>query len=307
MKYYLAPLEGITTYQFRQLYHRYFTPMDKYFTPFLVPHTKRAFNARERREILPENNRGQYLVPQILTNDAAGFLQTAAKLGEYGYREVNLNLGCPSKTVVHKHRGAGFLAEPEALDDFLAAIFAAPGLNISVKTRLGLTSAAEFERLLTIFNRYPLTELIIHPRTQQDSYQGGLHCEAYAAALAAARFPVCFNGDITSAAGAARIAERFPATAALMLGRGIVADPGLLTQIKTGRATELKTVERFVDELYESYREYIGGERQVLFKMKEVFSYLGTLFPGREKTLKQLKKAESEYAYRAAVAELFAR
>ena len=52
MKYYLAPLEGITTNIYRNAYHKYFAPMDKYFTPFLVPHSKKGFAAKELREIL---------------------------------------------------------------------------------------------------------------------------------------------------------------------------------------------------------------------------------------------------------------
>ena len=96
MVYYLAPLEGITTYIYRSAYHQYFAPMDKYFTPFLVPHTKKGFSKKEQNEILPEHNEGMYLVPQIMSNDADAFLHTVRKLENFGYREVNLNLGCPS-------------------------------------------------------------------------------------------------------------------------------------------------------------------------------------------------------------------
>ena len=126
MRYYLAPLEGITTYVYRRAYHTFFHPMDQYFTPFFVPHTKRGFNEREQSEILPEHNPGMRLVPQIMSNDAEGFLQTEEKLREYGYEEVNLNLGCPSKTVVRKNRGSGFLALPEELDRFLDRSTAGP-------------------------------------------------------------------------------------------------------------------------------------------------------------------------------------
>ena len=119
MKYYLAPMEGLTTFVFRNAYHHYFHPMDKYFTPFIVPHILKDFDARERKELDPEHNRGKDVVPQILTNDAAAFGTVADRLCEYGYEEVNLNLGCPSGTVVAKKKGAGLLAEMERLERFL--------------------------------------------------------------------------------------------------------------------------------------------------------------------------------------------
>ena len=164
MKYYLAPLEGVTSHIYRRAYHTCFCPMDKYFTPFLVPHTKRGFNSRERREILPQNNPGMYLVPQIMSNDADGFLKTEEKLREYGYEEVNLNLGCPSKTVVSKNRGSGFLSKTEELDRFLDQIYRGTKGKISIKTRIGRYSPDEFEEILRIYNQYPVEELIIHPR-----------------------------------------------------------------------------------------------------------------------------------------------
>ena len=152
-RYYLAPLEGITTHIYRRAYHACFYPMNKYFTPFLVPHTKRGFNTRELNDILPENNEGMRLVPQILTNDAKGFLQTVEKLEDYGYEEVNLNLGCPSKTVVSKNRGSGFLAMPDELDRFLDEIYSGTQVRISIKTRIGKHSPDEFGRLLEIYNQ----------------------------------------------------------------------------------------------------------------------------------------------------------
>ena len=168
MYYYLAPMEGITTWVFRKAYHKYFRPMDKYFTPFLVPHTHKDFNFKEKNEILPEHNAGQNLVPQILTNNAEDFVRTANALKRYGYEEVNLNLGCPSGTVVSKGRGAGFLRHIEKLDRFFDEVFSSLEMKISVKTRIGIQEPGEFEEILEVYNRYPLSELIIHPRIRQD-------------------------------------------------------------------------------------------------------------------------------------------
>lgn len=306
MRYYLAPLEGITTYIYRNAYHRYFAAMDKYFTPFLVPHTKKGFSAREREEILPEHNEGLYLVPQIMSNDAEGFLQTVKKLEGFGYREVNLNLGCPSKTVVSKHRGSGFLGKPEELDRFLDRIYSGAGVEISVKTRIGKDSPEEFRRLLEIYNQYPVKELIIHPRIQQDFYKNTPNLPVFQEAVEKSRNPLCYNGDIFKASDFDKIKERFPDVPAVMMGRGIIGNPGLLEEVRgMGKAGRDRLL-AFHDQILEDYRGLEFGDKNVLFKMKEIWCYLGGLFPEGEKGLKRVKKAEKMKDYQEAVNGLFA-
>lgn len=194
----MAPLEAITTYTYRQAHAKVYGPLDKYFIPFLETHEKRDFKTRELQEILPEHNEGIYVVPQILTNKADGFIRLGKALKDYGYQEINLNLGCPSKTVVTKGKGSGFLAFPEELDCFLDNIFEALGseLKLSVKTRIGKEKPEEFPRLLEIFNRYPLEELIIHPRVQTDGYKNYPRMEMYDLAAKESKNPVCYNGDL---------------------------------------------------------------------------------------------------------------
>lgn len=307
MKYYLAPLEGITTYIYRRVYHSCFRPMDKYFTPFLVPHTKKDFNAREKNEILPEHNEGMYLVPQILTNSAEDFLRTAGKLKDYGYEEVNLNLGCPSKTVVSKYRGSGFLAKPEELDRFLDRVFEKAEVKVSIKTRLGKLHAEEFEEILRIYNQYPVEELIIHPRVQQDFYKNTPNLAMYDYAVKNSVHSLCYNGDIFTAEDACRIREIFPKTDVLMLGRGMIRNPRLTEEIEgeeTSKEVDRKRLRLFHDRLLSEYQEVNSGDKNVLFKMKEIWCYMGSLFPENEKTLKKIKKAEKLDRYIEAVNEI---
>lgn len=187
MKIYLAPLEGITGHIYRTALKECFDGFDKYFIPFISPNQKGHFSTREKKDVLPENNRGVLAVPQILTNQAEDFIETAKKLAEYGYEEVNLNLGCPSRTVVTKGRGAGFLEEPDRLDRFLDEIFKKREWKISVKTRIGMSEPEEFEDLLKIYNRYPLEELIVHPRLQKDFYKNTPNLDVFAMAAEESR------------------------------------------------------------------------------------------------------------------------
>lgn len=305
MRYYLAPFEGITTRIFRKAYHDCFTPMDKYFTPFLSPHSKKGFSAKELAEILPEHNQGMRLVPQILTNRAEDFLKTEEKLVYYGYKEINLNLGCPSKTVVSKGRGSGFLADPEGLDRFLYELFSGTKVGISIKTRIGKDDPEEFHRLLRIYRQYPLEELIIHPRVQKDFYKNKPNLEIFEQAAKAGGCPLCYNGDLCTREDAAVIEKRFPTVTAIMIGRGIIGNPGLLGEIKGQGAADKGQIRRFHDRLYEDYQSLDMGDKNVLFKMKEIWCYLGDSFPGCEKLLKRIKKAEKLDRYEEAVNFIF--
>lgn len=304
MKYYLAPMEGLTTYTFRTVWNTYYGGMDKYFTPFI---SNRRMNSRERNDILPEHNEGMHTVPQILTNRADEFLALAGQLADYGYTCVNLNLGCPSGTVVSRNRGAGFLSVPRELDRFLAEIFSKCPIRISVKTRIGMEDPEEWRLLLAIYENYPMEELIIHPRLQQEGYAGTPHMEAFAEAASRLTCPLCYNGDITSPASLMRLREHFPNLETVMLGRGILQNPALLSQIKspTSCDAELSTLRAFHDTLLSRYREIMSGDTNTLYKMKDLWTFLGRSFSDADRHLKKIKKADSISDYKIAVSNLF--
>lgn len=305
MKYYFAPMEGITGYLYRNAHHKYFPGIHKYFTPFLAPNQHKAFGSREKNDILPEHNQDIYIVPQILTNKWEDFVRAAEKLQEMGYEEVNLNLGCPSRTVVSKNKGSGFLAMPEELDHFLEEIFRRLDMKISLKTRLGKEDPLEFDRLLTIFNRYPLEELIIHPRIQQDYYKNMPNLEVFGKGLAASVNPVCYNGDIFSTRDFKNRIELFPDIDRIMLGRGLLTDPALAMELEHGEKPNKETYRKFQEEIYQGYRKVLSGDRNVLFKMKEFWSYMIQNFTDNKKYAKKIRKAERLSVYEETVEALF--
>lgn len=294
--FYLAPLEGITTFIYRNIYREMFGGMDKYFTPFIAPTSSHNFKSRAKRDILPENNEGTPLVPQILTNHAEDFLYTAGRLQEYGYKEINLNLGCPSGTVVSKGRGAGFLAYPEELDRFLDAVYAKTETALSIKTRLGKEEPEEFLEIIKIYNKYPVHELTIHPRVQKDFYKNSPNWDIFERALEMSRNPVCYNGDIYTYEDYQRFRERFPAVDRIMIGRGIITDPGLVRRIQTGKKLSETECLAFMQKLCEAYNDIMPGE-PALYKMKEIWSYMCKKYPEGMKLWKKIKKARnlSEY------------
>jgi tRNA-dihydrouridine synthase len=302
--YYFAPLEGITNSIYRNAFHNFFHPMDKYFTPFFVP-SQRGLSSKDLKELLPDQNEGLYLVPQLLTNRSEHFIRAAQQLQGLGYQEVNLNLGCPSGTVVSKKRGAGFLTDPSELERFLDEIFSVSDLGISIKTRIGLKSADEFEVLLELFNAYPLSELIIHPRIQTDYYRDRPNLEVYRSALSESKHPVVYSGDLFTAKQVHTFHASFPQTKALMLGRGLIANPGLMEQVALGTPLTKEKLWAFHEYLYLRYQEVLFGTKPLLHKMKELWHYMICLFRESSKHAKRLRKAQTTLEYEAAVSAIF--
>lgn len=306
VKYYMAPLESVTTWIYRQAHAKIYGRLDKYFIPFLEPHEKRDFKTRELQEILPEHNENIYAVPQILTNRSEGFIKLAKALKDWGYEEVNLNLGCPSKTVVTKGKGSGFLAKPEELERFLTEIFDALSgeVKISVKTRIGKEDPEEFPALLKLFNKYPMEELIIHPRVQKDGYGNVPRLELYELAEKQSVNPLCYNGDLYTREQIRNFAERFPGTERLMLGRGFLRDPGLLYNEGKDSKDIFEKFWAFHDLVYEGYQERNMGDRNVLFKMKELWSYQVYQFSEPERLFKTFKKVQDCNEYEQMIRNL---
>ena len=306
MRIYQAPLEGITGHVFRSAFYECFDNVDKYFIPFIKPNQHGHLSSKERQDVLPENNKGMYAVPQILTNSVEDFVRTVRKLEKYGYREVNLNLGCPSKTVITKGRGSGFLAYPEELDRFLDAVFQQAGdTEISVKTRIGKDSPEEFLHLLEIYNQYPIKELIIHPRVQKDFYKNKPNLDIYRIACSESKNPLCYNGDIFSVTDYEKFMREYPDTDTIMLGRGLLMNPGLARSIRQGIPTDKQTLREFHNRLYEGYQRVLSGDKTILFKMKELWGFLAPAFSNYEKYAKKIKKAEKLKVYDSVVDALF--
>lgn len=324
MKFYFAPMEGLTLYAFRQTHNSFFQGIDKYYTPFLVANQTLHFKKKEIREILPENNRDMNVVPQVLSNKAEEFLWAVRTIVGYGYKEINLNLGCPSPTVVTRGRGAGFLADTDRLDRFFDEVFNSLSLDpeiqkvsISVKTRTGLNDHAEAEALMEVYNRYPISELIIHPRRKTDLYKGSPDWDVFAAMKDVSAHPVCYNGDICSPEDYQKLIDSFPDLDAVMIGRGLIRDPSLVEMIQecergtganktsqTAAYNKNEKLRKYLDTLFKEYSRVFSGENQTVSKMKEIWYYMGDMFPESEKSLKMIKKARTYEQYLAAVSSI---
>lgn len=311
MKIYFAPLEGITGYVFRNAYEKYYGGIDKYFTPFISPHTKKLMDSREKRDILPENNKGLNVVPQVLTNKAEDLIDLANQLhDEYGYEEINLNLGCPSKTVTTKGKGSGFLEYPNQMEEFFDRYFKACDVKLSIKTRIGYYEVEEAKSLLNMYERFPFTEVIIHPRLGSQMYKGTPYYEVFEEYLGRTKHSLCYNGDINSFDDLQKLDDKWATCDKYMLGRGLIARPVMLQMSDNQEYTATSSKEEwmrfkgFHDELVEGYYAYMCEDRNTLFKMKELWTWWSVMFPEKEKILKKIKKATTLQEYRTLVNSL---
>ena len=300
MRYYFAPMEGLTDSIYRRVHHKYFPGADAYYMPFLSPTVHRQLTNREARELPYADTVGFYAVPQLLTKVSDDFLWAAQQCKDRGYDEVNLNLGCPSGTVVAKGKGSGMLRDLDALDRFLDEIFAATPLPITVKTRIGVNDPAEFPAILEIYNRYPIKELTVHPRIRKAFYKGDVEMDAFRYAYEHSTNPLCYNGDILSTSQAETLAAEFSEVKSVMIGRGLIGNPGMLTPV----GTTIDKLEDFLDELLEEYLREFGGSRNAMFRLKENWGFLINLFDGHEKLRKRLFKTTDIGEYRQIVREI---
>lgn len=322
MKTCFAPLEGITGFIFRNTYHEFYGGIDEYYTPFISVNQTRKLKKRELEDLLPENNRVPRLIPQILANNTEDALAYIRMIQEIGYDTVNLNMGCPSGTVVAKGKGSGMLRDLKVLDNFLESLFYGLStqffepVKLSVKTRIGIRDMEEAPMVLSVLAKYPIHEVILHPRLQKDFYKVPVHKEVVSSWQQTLTAPMIYNGDLNTPRDVQDICQSYPDLQGIMLGRGLLWHPSMLNSYVEARnnTTEIpsvcppedpKKLKAFHDTLVARMLETMQEPNNVLHRMKELWFYMGCNYPDATKTLKAIKKARNMQEYQLAVRSLF--
>ena len=303
----LGPFQGITDAPFRNVFRQHFKGVDKYYTPFFTGIQKDHAKNLQTEEIDPAYNDICTLTPQILSTDAAEILRFAHQCKARGYKAINLNMGCPFPRVANKKRGSGLLPYPEKVAVLFEKVFESIDVDFSVKCRLGYFNADEIYPILDIFNRYPLSELIIHPRIGKQLYKGEADVEAFKRLRPLVKTHLVYNGDIVSKGSFATISQAVQPVDEFMLGRGLLANPLLAEDIK-GIVNERNRTERlheYVVALYEDRLHHAGGSPKVLGRMKELWSYLMNSFEEPQTVWRRIKKLNALKEYEDAVEDIF--
>ncbi|SER44256.1 tRNA dihydrouridine synthase [Lachnobacterium bovis] len=314
MKFYLAPMEGITGHIYRRHFNELYKGVDKYFTPFIATNQTFKLKNREKREIDPKINEGMVVVPQLLTNNAQQFIWYAKEIKKLGYNEINLNVGCPSGTVVSKHKGSGMLIDLEQFDNFLETIYSelANDLFISIKTRLGIENFDDLEKLIEIYNKYPMNELIVHPRTRMDFYKNIPNYNAFKEVCEKSNKNIGYNGDIKISDDINKIITDFKDynVDSIMIGRGFLTNPMLVENYLSNKPDtniDCDRLKEFVAKLFEDYvRDYTACS-DAINRMKELWFYILEPFSDYnevKKYAKKIKKAKDKDVYETTVNNL---
>ncbi|MBW1751396.1 MAG: tRNA-dihydrouridine synthase family protein [Deltaproteobacteria bacterium] len=305
---YLAPMRGYTNALYRNVFTKHFKGFDAAISPFIPTVTGKTIGSSHLRDISPENNHAMPIIPQIMGNDPDDFIRMARKCHDLGYKTVNWNLGCPFPMVAKKKRGSGLLPHPNRIDAFLDRVIPRIPNRLSIKTRIGRKTKEEIFNLIPIFNTYPLSEIIIHPRTGIQMYDGAIDHGSFAKCLDLLNSPVVYNGDIFDVDTFQALKSRYTSVKRWIIGRGALIDPFLPWQIKSGDADtafRIEAFKRFHDDLFVAYRDDMHGPGHLIDKMKGYWQYFSRFFQDPGHVFKQIKKLKSVDRYQAVVNQLF--
>ncbi|MFV5699296.1 tRNA dihydrouridine synthase [Flavobacterium sp. ZT3R17] len=325
-----SPLQGFTDFRFRNAQNKFFGGIDTFYSPYIRLNGKLEIKNSYHRDLLPENNEGLEVIPQVLTNDADEFLFVAKYVQSLGYKELNWNLGCPYPMVARPKNppniagqkqsalsqianksgmGSGLISNPEKINNILHRAHSESDIIVSMKMRLGYENSQEILDVLPILDTYPIKNIAIHARIGKQLYKGGVNLDAFQLCVDNTKHKLYYNGDITSVAKFHEMQQRFPSIDHWMIGRGLISDPFLPSMIKSNTmeypANKMELFSAFHDTLYAIYSESLSGSAHILLKMYHLWEYFSTTFSNPHKVLKQIKKAQSIRNYEAAVAAIF--
>jgi tRNA-dihydrouridine synthase len=301
---YLAPLQGLTDWIFRESFTEHIGRFDKTFTPFVRVQSGEFYRPSQCNDLLPVHNNFQKPVPQLLGKSADSFRRFEELCLEHQYTEANINMGCPFPMITGKRMGAGLLAHPAEMAQLLEGIFANTKLKVSIKCRLGQERSEEFEELIPIFNNFPLEEIILHPRVGKQQYKGEVDTEAFARYAPQLKHPVCYNGDILTAADVERVQALVPQVDRFMIGRGILQNPFLLAEIRkqdVSHNEKVAMLRGFHLSIIEHCKQKYSGDQHFLKRLEEMWEYHAEAFEDGRKIYKQVKKSKNLVQYEAAV------
>lgn len=303
--YECAPMDGVTDFIFRQVQSRHFGKADLYYTPFLSLTAGHGFQEREFHEMNPENNRGMEVIPQLIGNNTEDFLWGIREIADLGYSEVNINMGCPSRTVARKGKGSGMLKNLVETERILEEIFSESPIAVSLKIRIGYDSDEIFPEILSMVNRFPVKKLIIHPRIQTQGYGGEINENALRLAIEESHAPLSMSGDLFDKPAIETFIQKYPTIRTLMIGRGLVANPAMIGEARGEKPLDNERFREYHGELYEAYGKHLVKERYTIGRMKELWAYMGMAFEQPGELLMAIRRAGTLSEYEKAAARIF--
>ena len=275
---YAAPLQGFTEAAWRNAHARVFGGVEAYYAPF-VRLEKGDIRNKDRREVSVAQNTVGHLIPQLIASEPEEFETLVRFLLAEGYREVDVNMGCPFPMLTKRGKGSGILPHPDKVAALLSTMTRFPEVTFSVKMRLGWESADEWRALLPLLNDSCVQQVTLHPRLGKQQYKGEVDWDSFRAFYDSCKVPMVYNGDLTNLDKIGQLISDFPRLKGVMLGRGLLADPSLAASVLSGQPMEQSSLYAKVAEMHQLMLEHYernieGGEGQLLQKLKTMWEYL---------------------------------
>ena len=305
MEIHFAPLQGYTDFEYRRIHARHCGGVDTYYTPF-IRWEKGGIREKDIRDILPENNEGLHLVPQIICADTDEFNRLADTIQEHGYEEMDLNMGCPAPMQTKLMRGSGILPYPTRVSALLREMERRPEVRFSAKMRLGLEGKEEWRELSGMLNSSCLKHLTVHPRIGKQMYKGEVDMDAFNEVYSSIHIPIIYNGDVTSMEQVSSLLERYPGLHGIMMGRGLLARPTLAQECLMGKEMPHEERMSILMQMHEDMLGYCTRkykvDSQILLHIHAFWEYQESQL--ERKTWKKIMKAGNMKNYLEAIRKL---
>ena len=311
----LAPMEGLLDFVLRDVLTRV-GGIDRCVSEFIRV-TNTLLPDRAFIRVVPELlNGGRTFagVPvraQLMGSDPSCLAENAARLAALGPHGIDLNFGCPAKVVNRHGGGAALLQEPELLTKIVAAVRrAVPAhMPVSAKMRLGFNDDSRAEECALAIADGGADELVVHARTKADAYRPPAYWERIADIRAVVSIPVVANGEIWTVADAARCRDMSTCDM-LMIGRGMVTDPGLARAIKgesdPHRAVHSRVTWHYLQPFIADFWRIVCSRlerRQQAGRLKQWLNFLRRRYPEAEVAYMALRTVNDPAAIDAWMAE----
>lgn len=308
----LAPMQGITDHIYRNTHHTHFGTFHEMMAPYILAHGEKAPRPNILKKIFKHNPNDYKLVPQLIGNESKSIVAYINQLFDIGYDEINWNLGCPYEFVTKKKRGSGLLPYPDLISAIIAEILPNIQASFSVKIRLGLIHKDEIYKVIETLNDFPVKEIIIHPRTAEQKYEGKVYLDEFEKYMEITNHQIVYNGDIYTKNDFNYFKKRFPSINRWMIGRGALMNPLLASQIRgiasVNKEERFKKFIKFYNDLYEQYKSRNKKEdARFLNRIKEIWSFQAHSFENPKKVFDSLKNIHSTEQFQNNVSTLHQR
>jgi len=301
----LAPMQALTDVFFMNTYHRMFGGFDEMMAPYIMASSNSPIKSGTLQKNFGTIDSGIKLIPQLLSNDAPAFLHYDQVFCDLGFDKMNWNLGCPYPFVTKKLRGSGLLSYPDKIDNILEQIMPKLNLRLSIKVRSGYSDEHELYKLTEVFNRYPVDELIIHPRTASQLYEGEANRVLFGEIYREFKMPVVYNGDIVSSHEVVQMQKDYPGIKGFMIGRGAFINPFITMQINGVELTHDKKLKKYREFYFELHHHYKQKKQSFLGHMKELWSFFSQSFQNGSSYLFALRTINEVEVFEHTVERIF--